>query len=290
MILLARLFSRLPLRILYILSDILAFLLWHVINYRKELVLSNLTNSFPDKSPREIKALAREYYKHMSDILFETIKSLTISPEELRRRVTFTNMEILEEYKAQNTSVFLHTMHWGNWELLLLSGCVQLPYIIDTVYKPLSHKRFDEMIFKSRSRFGGRPMAMKDTMREILKRKEDLRAYALCADQAPDPRSKKYWGKIFNQDTAFYYGPELLPKFTKFPVVFIATERIRRGYYKAEIQKFAEPPYAKDSHELMEKYIAKVEEMVRRDPAAWLWSHNRWKHQREEMDEKSPSN
>src|SRR5690606_33502624 len=92
------LLSKLPMEILYIKSTALFFLVFHVIGYRKKVVKDNLQLVFPEKTQEERDRIAKEFFKHLCDIIFETIKAFTISEKEIRKRFVITNADILDDY------------------------------------------------------------------------------------------------------------------------------------------------------------------------------------------------
>ena len=92
------LFSILPLRILYGLSDIFYPVTYYLVAYRKKIVLDNLRNSFPEREENEIRELARKFYRHFNDIIVEILKMVTISPARLKKRIKLSNPEVLSEY------------------------------------------------------------------------------------------------------------------------------------------------------------------------------------------------
>ena len=132
-----KILSKLPLWVLYGFSNFLGFLIGKVIRYRKKIVLENLRNSFPEKSEKELRSIARGFYRNLSDIIVETIKGITISKQELVRRVKFKNVELMDNYCREGKSMLVLNIHQCNWEWLLISGCIQLNFPIDAVYTPL---------------------------------------------------------------------------------------------------------------------------------------------------------
>lgn len=272
-----KLLSYLPFSVLYILSDMLAFTAHRIIRYRKEVVLMNLKNSFPEASEKEVRKMAKDFYRNLSDIVVETMKALTMSPETLKKRVQYKNIEIVQAYYEKQQSIMVLATHTGNWEWMLLSGCLHLPYPIDGVYAPLANPFFQKVMYKLRSRFGSLPIPRGEILKELSKRSKMLRAVGMVADQSPVKQAEKHWTKFLNQDTAFLKGADMLAKMTKYPVVFLGLHRVKRGYYEVSIEKIAEPPYEKNSTQILDAYIQKSEQLIRKNPSAWLWSHRRWK-------------
>jgi len=276
-----KILSKLPLWVLYGFSNFLGFLIGKIFRYRRKVVLENLRNSFPEKDEKEIRSIAGGFYRNLSDIIVETLKGISISKQELVKRVKFKNVELMDNYCREGKSMLVLNIHQCNWEWLLISGCIQLNFPIDAIYTPLSNKKMDKFMIRMRSRFGGNPIPVGKALRKITKRSKVVKAFALVADQAPMTSFKKLWVTFLNQETAFIPGIIHLPKVTNYPVLFMGMRRLKRGYYEVDIQRIAEPPYSKDNHEVMEEFIGKAEAVIRQNPSDWLWSHRRWKYKRQ---------
>jgi KDO2-lipid IV(A) lauroyltransferase len=273
-----RLIAKLPLPVLYVLSGFLFFLSYHVVRYRRSLVRRNLISSFPEKKLTEIRSIEREYYHNLCDYAVETLKLLTIEKAELARRVVFKNVQVLEKYKSQNQSVLLLASHQFNWEWLLTSGNFSLPMAIDFVYQPIKNNVVNRFLLACRTRFGAHPIKRNELAREIVKRRNVLRGVAIVADQYPgQKRNKKYLTTFLHQETAFFYGTNQLAALTQYPILYAETRKIKRGFYEVTLVELAEPPYVKDSNEIIERYVKAAEKVIREYPSGWLWSHNRWK-------------
>lgn len=276
--LLLRLISNFPLSVLYFASDFFFFLTYHLIHYRRKLVRKNLRNSFPEKSETELKSIERLYYQNLCDYAMETTKLLTIKQTELAKRVVFTNVNLLEAYKTQNTSVLLLATHQFNWEWLLAAGNFSLPIPLDFVYQPVENKTVEKFLLACRTRFGAYPIKRNEVAREMVKRKNILRGIAIVADQYPgQKRDKKIITTFLNQSTAFFHGANQLASLTQYPVLYAAIKKVTRGYYEVTFINLAEPPHEKDNDIIMERYAKAAEKVIRDYPSGWLWSHNRWK-------------
>jgi KDO2-lipid IV(A) lauroyltransferase len=90
--------SFLPLNLLYILSDFLYLVLYKTFKYRKKVVRTNLLNSFPEKSTKEIKNIEQKFYSHFCDLIIESIRLFSISEKELAQRNKIVNAEILDQF------------------------------------------------------------------------------------------------------------------------------------------------------------------------------------------------
>lgn len=273
-----RCLSYLPFWGLYLIADVLAWLARNVFRYRRKVILANLRRAFPEKSDKERMEIMKKFYRNLSDVLVESLKAITISQEAMNQRITVSGLEIMEDYYRRNLSVVALAAHQANWEWLLLGGCLRLSSSIDAVYKPLSNRMFDKLMYSIRAKFGGRPIPMKHIFREIIRRKQEVRTYALVADQSPAGGEAKAWVNFLGIESPFFVGPQKIAQATGFPVVFAGMKRLRRGYYEIVFLPLAEPPYSSEGWEVVEKYAACVEKFIRENPADWLWSHRRWKH------------
>ncbi|MBL6449746.1 lysophospholipid acyltransferase family protein [Fulvivirga sp. 29W222] len=278
---LLKLFSRLPMWLLYTLSDLMFVTIYYLAGYRKRVVANNIRNSFPKMSEQEVKSAVKEFYRRFMDFVMETLKAFTITGEELTARVKFTNVQDVQSYADKQQSILVIASHQFNWEWALLTGCIVLPFPVDAVYQKLSNKGFNDLMLKTRSRFGGQPIEKSNILRAVLKNPDRLRALGIVADQSPRRKSPKYWTNFLSQDTAFFLGPEQIAKLAKYPTFFFKVNRVKRGYYTVELVKLTEPPYEKDNHAILEAYAKATEELVKEDPAGYLWSHKRWKLKRE---------
>ncbi len=276
-----RLLSRLPLRFLYVVSDFLYYLLLYVVRYRRRVVLENLRLSFPEKTATEIQAIAKGFYRNLTDLIVETIKMPALSPDALRQRVRFTNAELVQTRLRAGQTVIGMASHQGNWEWIP-SASVLNDMPVDSVYKPLNNAFFEEIMRTVRSSFGAVPTPMSSLPRQLVVRKDVPRIIALVSDQMPGAPEHAYWTDFLHRDTPFYPGTERLARGRKFAVFYLQLVRLRRGYYEATFTLIAEPPYdTVPPGMILERYRDLLEETIRRYPADWLWSHKRWKHQRE---------
>lgn len=274
--------SRLSFSLLYALSDVLYVVLLHIVRYRRRVVVDNLTTAFPEKTPTEIKQIARGFYRNLTDLIVETIKLPSLSAQELLHHVRFQNPRLIADRIAAGEPVIILASHQANWEWLPASA--QLNGITaDSVYKQLTSPFFETLMREIRATHGVNPVPMHKLMRDVAVRRNVPRAIALVADQIPASPEVAYWLPFLNHETAFYPGPEKLARSLKVPVFYVEMVRVRRSYYDVILHQLAEPPYTNLPDEaILANYRDHLERSIRANPSDWLWSHKRWKHQREE--------
>ena len=282
----AWLISLLPFWLLHGFADFIYVMLYHVFGYRKKVTQTNLRNAFPDKDEKWISKTTRIFYRNLADIILEDIKVLTISQKKLAKRYRYVNTGIMEDILRSNKSVILACGHCGNWEWM---GNTLAPmyrqYKGYAIVKPLENQYFDGFMNGLRNRYiDDSIIYMKDTLRAIVKQKDQVAIYAFAADQTPSNPQAAYWGNFMNQDTPFYLGVEKIARTLDLAVIFIDLYREKRGYYVGEISLICDAAKSTKEGEITEAYIQKLEEAIRRHPGIWLWSHRRWKHKREQSN------
>jgi KDO2-lipid IV(A) lauroyltransferase len=276
------LLSYLPFWVLYRISDLCFVILYYVIGYRRKVVLTNLRNSFPEKSEKEIKRVSKEFYRYFCDLILETLKTLTIKPCTVRKRVQFAgkDKDIFSRYYQEGRSVMVVMGHWGNWELAGARFAVENMHSLYIVYHPLRNPYFEKLIYHMRTRLGNGLFAMKDTLREMVRHRRAHTATAFIADQTPHNLLTAFWTDFLGQDTAVFPGPEVISKKFDYPIIYVGTRRLKRGYYKLECELLVEAPKTKEKGVITDLHIKRLEKDIREQPEIWLWTHRRWKHQR----------
>jgi KDO2-lipid IV(A) lauroyltransferase len=271
----------LPMRILYVLSDFLCLVLYYIIGYRRKVVAQNLRNSFPEKSAAELKTIEKKFYRHLADIMIETLKLTHMSREQSLQHMTITNPELLDRLYAEGRDVIAVIGHYNNWEWLKsLIFHTRLQTV--SIYKPLANKRFDKFLLDLRKREGMILTPMSLIVREILEaRKNNRRSiYSFITDQTPPKYDIKYWTTFLNQDTPVYLGVEKIASKYDMAVVFFNVTKIKRGYYSYCPELLFEHTAGLPEYEITEKHVRRLEEIIQAHPEYWIWSHRRWKHKK----------
>ena len=267
-------------RLMYGLSDFLFFWVYYIFKYRRKVVSMNLKMSFPEMTGSQLKYTERKYYSHLCDISLEAFKTARMSAEELRKRMVIRNPEVVNRYYEEGRSVILVAMHYASWEWLL-----HMPLSIRHhhffVYKPLHNEGMDHYLNSIRSRFGGETVPMNIALRKIMEAEKNHRPVItwLAADQTP-PWFNSFWTLFLNQETSFFDGPAKLAQRFNHPVIFQGVRKTGRGYYETWFEVLAEEPRSLTEEEIVLRYVARMEEIIREEPEWYVWSHRRWKHKR----------
>ena len=271
--------SRLPMRILYIKSDFLYVLMYYVIGYRKKVVLENLKLSFPEKSDEELKKISKKFFKHLIDLIMESIKAFTISKKQISKRYTYKNAEMVNKYVKQGRSIALVGAHQANWE-----WSISLPLVLNIdlygAYTKLNNKYFEKWVRDSREKFGVIGYKTSDTVRGMQKNFNNKKqgAYILLSDQSPQPNKTYYWRDFFGIKVPIHTGAEMLSKKFDLVVINYVTRKVKRGYYETDFQLITDSPKEFKDYQITDKYTELTEKNIRLQPEFYLWSHKRFKH------------
>ena len=274
----------LPMPLLYLLSDIFFLFIYYLIRYRRKIVRKNLQKSFPDKTGKELITLERRFYRHFSDYIVETIKLAHISQEELLKRAIVRNPKVIYDLMDSGHTTFIMLMgHYGNWEWFSsATPWFEGRITIHQIYRPLANKAFDHLFKYIRTRFNSFGITKNEAVRDIfnLHHNKKNAVVVFIADQTPSKANLHYWTDFLNQDSAILTGPERIAKKLDLPVLFADTQKTGRGFYAIDLKLITDQAKNTPDFWITEQYARMMENCILRDPAYWLWTHNRWKHER----------
>lgn len=276
-----KLLSYIPFGVLYFLSDGLFCLLYYVIRYRRRVVRKNLTESFPEKSERDILQLEKKFYHFFTDQVLESCKMASISPEEIKRRMTFKNMEKVNAVLREGKSIALYMGHYGNWEWVSSFPLwLEENALAVQIYHKLSNENMDRLILHNRGRMGAISVEMRKTARYIteMAMKNKVGIVGFIADQSPKKKESRHFLHFLNHEAPVLTGTEKMIKHYGFEAWFLDMKRVKRGYYEAELIQINDNPQAVPDFELTAVYFRMLEQMIRNCPELYLWTHNRFKH------------
>ncbi len=273
--------SIIPFRVMYVLSDVLYYVVYYVVRYRRKVVHGNLTSAFPSKSEKEILSIEKGYYRFLVDLILESCKMASISPKEMRRRMTFTNIEQVNASLREGRSIALYLGHYGNWE-----WCSSMPLHFEEgvvgaqIYHALRNKAADQLVLHNRERMGAVCVEMRKTARYIneLSRKGQVALVGFIADQSPSLKECTHFLPFLNHNVPVLVGTERIAKRYAYEAWFLRMRRLKRGYYEAEfVQMHPDAPSLPD-FQLTAIYFDLLEKMIQEQPELYMWSHRRFKH------------
>ena len=271
-----------PYWVLHTFSCLLYPFVYHVARYRRKVTRKNLLQAFPEKNQRDIVKIEKAFYRHFCDYLFETIKLMHISDEQMRRHLRFTNAGILESLRTDGRPIFLYLGHQGNWEYVISISLWIHPDLKGVqVYHPLRNKTMDRLMYRLRSRFNTVGVPQKQALRYVI---EQVRAgrpiiLGLIADQRPPRRPEPEWMTFLHQDTPIITGGEAMGRKLDAHFLYGSMKCVRRGYYEITLQEIK--PVEGENCSYSKQYMRMLEQDIKAQPHMWLWTHNRWSMKRQ---------
>lgn len=275
----------LPMRVLYVLSDFLYLIVYHVARYRRKLVRENLAACFPDKNETDRRDIEKKFYRNFTDYIVETVKLLHISDAEIKRRMQFENIELIDRLTAEGRSVVVYFSHCGNWEwatsmTLHVRHDADSPVEYCQVYRPLRSEITDRLMLRLRSRFGSLSFPKSSVLRDLIKLRRNgvTSVTGFMSDQKPSHGDPTVVTTLLNRPTAMISGTETLARKLDMAVIYWDMEKPSRGRYRLTCRLICENPADMPEHSITLSYAAMLQETIERNPSIWLWTHNRWKY------------
>lgn len=269
----------LPLALLYVLAGPLYLVLNYVVRYRRKVILENLRNSFPEKSPKEIRKIKNRYYWHLTQIAVEMVKMLVLPRCILRKRYRCSNPELVNRYFDEGRSVILMSSHYNNWEWMILALDEMFKHHGVGVGKPNSDKVFEKLVNRARTRYGTE-VVFADTVRDVFEHYESQHipvAYMMLSDQSPNSKKRCYVTDFLHQRTGMIFGAEHFARKYNIPVLYYEVVKEWIGKYRVDVQLITDTPNDCAEYGITQRYVELLEQTIRRKPQYWLWSHRRWK-------------
>ena len=272
--------AQLPFWIIYMIADIIYFLMYYIVKYRKNIAFENIKNSFPQKTLKEREIIAKQSYRNLAYNIVEYVKLNSLSAREIMKRCKYTDLSVIEKYWNQKKSIIAVVGHFNNWEWPGISLLLQTKYQFYGVYKPITNKSVEYNVLKVRTKFGGQPVVMKQIYRHLLRNKDIPYVCYLASDQSPHISEVDYYIQFLNQDTPIYQGVEKLAKQLDLGVIFITPTRIGKGFFDIKITDLCSNPKETKDGEITALHAQQLEKEIIVNPGGWLWTHRRWKHKR----------
>lgn len=269
--------SYLPLSILYLLCPFIYFILLYVISYRKSVVFQNISNSYPSNSFQENQVIMKGFYMHLSMLLVEGIKNLTISKVELSNRVLYKNPELVTELTSKGRNVILVSGHYGNWEWIITSLGIHFPKNLFGLGMPMSKSFWDHKINSKRQRFGLKVIHSKNHKESLNDKNTHPFVILMLSDQSPGDSNKSYWMDFLHQKTAVQFGTETMANEYDASVIYYHIRKVKPGKIEVEFEPISNNPLTEKYGNITESFTKLLEMDILKHPEFWMWSHKRWK-------------
>ncbi|MGK0499636.1 MAG: KDO2-lipid IV(A) lauroyltransferase [Oceanicoccus sp.] len=270
-----RLLGALPMAVGLAAGNGLGSLLYRLALKRRRVTEVNIGLCFPERDSAAQKTLVKDVFKANSIGLVETAWAYWRNPAEFSDKVTFKNIELLDQALEQGKGVLLLGGHFSTLDLggflLALYG---LP--VNAIYRQHNNPLMDYMICRCRARFTNNIERKK--FREVLRtfRKNQFVWYA--PDQ--DFGSKgAVFVPFFGQPAATIVATTKLAKLNQSPLLMFSHHRNPDNRsYTLEIIPVPDFPSGDETEDaaIINRVI---EQAVRKAPEQYMWVHKRFKTQ-----------
>ena len=250
----------------------------HLMRYRKNVIERNISFAFPGYHSTEVAAIKKDYYRHLSDIILETLAGYGKSAESIKKRLKFSNPEIILDHHIAGRPLIVMGAHLGNWEWPNIAIPEQQAYVMASMTKPISNPYLDKYIQRKRSKTGAKMVSIYGSHRALIQQNDAPWAFVFISDQYPPNQARAVEANFFGRPTKFLHGAQQIAKKKNYPLYGVEIKRVRRGHYVMEVQLLADQSAALTESELTQRYATYLENCIKKQPSNWLWSHKRWKN------------
>jgi KDO2-lipid IV(A) lauroyltransferase len=271
-----------PLRVLYLISDLIFVFTYTVFKYRRNVVNKNLANSFPEKTKKERDQIAWNFYRHLCDTVIETLYFDQISVAGGKKCVKYLNAELPNSYLDQGRDVIVFLGHYNNWEWFA-NWPLYSKHRFYPIYKKIKSPVFEHFYYNMRSRFGAVPLDRSATFRQLVSDHQNgiPTISAFLFDQTPRVFDIQHWVTFLNQKTPVILGAEKVAQKLDAVVLFAKSRKVKRGEYEIEYLRVTTNAATTPKFEITDQCTRILEQQIIENPEFWLWSHKRWKHKPE---------
>ncbi|WP_088341095.1 lysophospholipid acyltransferase family protein [Robiginitalea sediminis] len=271
--------SRLPLPLLYGLSNGVYFLVYHLVGYRRKVVRDNLRLVFPEVPEKRRREIERKFYRHLCDMFLEMAKTMGMKPEQIMKRFTFSNLELIRRLEDEGKSMMIVFPHYASWEwAIILDRHIRSRGF--GIYQPINNPYFDRWVRDVRGKFGMTLITTKQTRDVVAQNRKEgqLATYGILIDQSPMLKKAHYWAPFMGIEVPIHTGAEMLCKQLDLPVVYLKVTKLGRGRYHGECILLAEEPTKVPDYAITDAFFRETEKAIREAPEYYFWTHKRWKH------------
>ncbi|MEE9450592.1 MAG: lysophospholipid acyltransferase family protein [Ignavibacteriaceae bacterium] len=262
------------------LSGLLTFIFYYLVPIRKETVIENITNAFPEYDEKKIQSIAYNTYKSFLTAFIEILYLPKISRQELKAAVDCPNKDLIETKFKEEKGVILLSAHFGNWEYVAASVALQLNIPFSVVVKPQRNPYVSDWMNNVRTRWNNDVVSLGLSIRKIYQTLKEKKIVAMVADQRGPQESIKV--EFFGRKVSVHMGPAALALKTGSPILYGIPVRQKNYSYKIVMHEISKDNLPEDDEEkiieLSQRHTAYLESFIREHPEQWLWMHKRWKY------------
>lgn len=256
----------------------IGYVFWAIDAGHRRLATRQLQAAFPARTPAECRQITRQTFAHFGRSLTLLLKFSTLTPDQMRSRVTYDGVERAREALAAGKGAFFITGHFGFWELQGLAHALVLPPML-LLARPLDNPYLHRMLERTRTRTGNQVIYRRGAVRRMLRALSSNESVAVLIDQHIQPVDA-VTVQFFDRPAATTSAVAALALRTGAAVIPSFGLPMPDGKYRMVYEHPIEPPRPDASDPIVEftqRCTDVLEMYVRRHPELWLWMHRRWR-------------
>ncbi len=267
----------------------LARIAFYLIGKEREKTIHNLTIAYgKEKSPEEIRAMAKEVFKNLGRSAAELAIKLDVkSNEKYFSNVIIDGMDNLKSAYSKGEGVVMLVAHIGCWETIPQT-LPRLGFNSAAIGKPLKNDRLNTLLMSSREQLGVKMIERGTSYRTILKVLKEHNFVGILIDQ--DTSVKSTFVKFYGKPAYTPIGAAMMALDSNAPVVAVANLRTPEGKYRfycsPEIDIVRTDDRKSDIQTNTENFHSVIEDIIMKNPTQWVWMHERWKTTPEMVEER----
>jgi len=244
----------------------------------RRVAVAQLRAAFPVRTNAECRSIARATFIHFGHLLVAVLRMSTLTPDEIRARVTFEGEDRIKAALAAGKGAILFSGHFGYWELQGLAHALVLPPIA-VLARPLDNPWLHRLLERMRCATGNRVIYRQGAIRKVLRTLASNECVAMLIDQHIHG-ADAVRVEFFNRPAATTNALATLAIRTGAPLVPAFALPEPGGRYRCVYEHPVDPPSIDSPDpvlELTQRCTDVLEMYVRRHPHLWLWMHRRWR-------------
>lgn len=246
--------------------------------YRR-IALANLGQAFGrEKSPAELRAIARASFRRFGETVADIFKLFSWSSADIQRLIDVEGPENLAGAAARGKGVLIFSAHIGNWEVG--SSVISKAGMMSVIARTLDNPRLEQALLEFRDRMGARVIYKQQAAKKVLQALRNGEIVAILVDQNV-LRREAVFVDFFGRPAGTTPALGAFHLRTGAPLLPVFCLPAAGGRYRLRIL----PPVAfvpgadvgADVLKITGICTKIIETVIREDPASWLWVHDRWR-------------
>lgn len=268
----------LPEPVMVALADLLGWVWFHLLRYRRTVIMENLARAFPEKDEAARRRLGLAACRHLVRTLFEFLRIPRYQKIGLESVVRFEGLEHFERARAKGKGVLCLSGHLGSFELCV-GAVAKRAAPVNLVVKPFA-PGVDRFVNRIRHDSGLGVIYAEGAVRPIIRALKNDESVVFVLDQNATRRIGVFV-EFFGEEACTMSALATLAARTGAAVIAATPYRDEEGRHVLKVHP--EIPLEEKSSQketvqhMTQVYTRFLEDAIRAHPEQWFWTHKRWR-------------